>query len=54
MAKWEYKIIVCSNEYNNTLLLNGMGDEGWELVSAVSMPSETIHYIFKRLKENGG
>jgi hypothetical protein len=51
MAKWEYQTIVCLNEYNNTSVLNGMGEDGWELVSAVSMPSETIHYIFKRLKE---
>ena len=52
MAKWEYKTIVCLNEYNNTFLLNGIGEDRWELVSAVSMPSEAIHFIFKRLKEN--
>ena len=64
MTKWEYQIIVCTNDYSdNTSLLNRMGENGWELVSAVNRPSTTnyapdsrlLHrteYIFKRIKEN--
>lgn len=64
MAKWEYKIIVCSNDYSdNTSLLNKEGKDGWELVSAVNRPTKSNYapnshiedrteYIFKRLKEN--
>ena len=63
MAKWEYKIIVCTNDYSdNTSLLNKEGGGGWELVSAVNRPTTTKYapdshilnrteYIFKRLKE---
>lgn len=66
MAKWEYKIIVCTNDYSdNTSLLNKEGEDGWELVSAVNRPTTTKYttdshilnrteYIFKRLKEIGG
>ena len=66
MAKWEYKIIVCTNDYSdNTSLLNKEGKDGWELVSAVNRPTTTNYapnshilnrteYIFKRLKEIGG
>lgn len=64
MAKWEYKIIVCTNDYSdNTSILNREGENGWELVSAVNRPSTNTYasnssllnrteYIFKRLKEN--
>lgn len=66
MAKWEYKIIVCTNDYSdNTSLLNKEGKDGWELVSAVNRPTTTNYapnsqilnrteYIFKRLKEIEG
>ena len=66
MAKWEYQIIVCTNDYSdNTSLLNGMGKDGWELVSAVNRPTTTnyapnshILNIFlndlKKLEDNYG
>jgi len=48
VQKWEYKFVYSIGEAE----ANGLGDEGWELVSADSQASISSgsEYIFKRPK----
>lgn len=52
MDKWEYKIEATTREHG--VDLNKLGEEGWELVTVVSMNKEAgwqdYKYIFKRRK----
>jgi len=60
MTKWEYHIInIRSEKYrldpNAARELNGLGDEGWELISITSVyfksgATDNIAMVFKRPK----
>lgn len=48
---WEYNVLVADGGTKVREELNAFGKEGWELVSAVSIPAGSISltsYIFKR------
>lgn len=71
MEKWEYHIVSRATPRNQSFswtdgrienasatgeeVLNGLGQEGWELVSVVSIPrgdgAAEVHYFFKRPKK---
>ena len=50
--KWEYKTRFCFDAANAEQmdLLNTLGDEGWELVSAFHQDASTYRFYFKRRK----
>lgn len=52
---WEYKVITPTYKVEHTLelILDKLGDEGWELVTTVEVHdvlSEYVKFIFKRPK----
>lgn len=62
--KWEYKVFYQwrndeTQKWNNTVSLNALGDEGWELVTVVSTNNirtgnthgESQTWVFKRPKQ---
>ena len=50
MIRWEYrKTAMQQNHPNIEAMCNGLGDEGWELVSTVAY-GDNIIYLFKRDK----
>lgn len=48
--KWEYKTRTIDLPADDTANLAGLGDEGWELVTAVSFGDGQCELFFKRLK----
>lgn len=50
--KWEYKHLVTDTIAEGASLLNGFGEEGWELVAVA--PTDRAHsiFIFKRPKDD--
>ncbi len=50
--KYEYNQIYISfkDSLNHTVELNEMGNNGWELVTAVKVDEHNIMYLFKRTK----
>lgn len=62
MDKWEYKIYhsttqtigIQTIEQNDLQILNGFGEEGWELVSAYPLTTARVisgyYYILKKRK----
>ena len=50
--KWEYKILTMNGTRNDEVKLDGLGDEGWELVvvTTQSLTSASIAYL-KRKKD---
>ena len=60
--KWEYKIVFCPRNNETEDLFNGLGSDGWELITAQYIEADDGWYvqsIFKRLaaplaRENRG
>jgi hypothetical protein len=55
LPEWEHKIIIDKNlGYSIMDEINQLGQQGWEIVSSVSVVFEgsttQINYLFKRLK----
>lgn len=50
MTRWEYAttpVLI----HNTQAILNTWGEDGWELVTVVTMPDGNLVAYFKRLKE---
>lgn len=50
--KWEYHQLVTDTFAEGVALLNNLGDEGWELVTAFKTEREHSMFLFKRPKSN--
>jgi hypothetical protein len=54
--KWEYKVMPVAPEQKTQeieKILNGLGDEGWELVSMYLTPGAYNAFVMKRPKRGG-
>jgi len=49
MIQYEYRVVSQADSATSTIekMLNGMGQEGWELINITGGPS-TFYYFFKR------
>lgn len=47
--KFEYKVIELTTYYKLNQVLNEYGDQGWELVQLMDLPTK-LRLIFKRIK----
>lgn len=54
MKKWEYDEVLVNDYLSNSLFLNEMGENGWELVTVVPLKENRsitkLRYIFKKEK----